>query len=147
MALFEPITTSKAPAAIGTYSQAVRYVNTVYLSGQIPLHPATMELISEQLPAQTIQVFTNLQAVCQAAGGDLDQIVKLTVYLTDLQQFATVNEIMARFFQIPYPARAVVGASALPRNASVEIEAIMVLPEPVSEGVRDVGSRERTGCP
>ena len=131
MALFEPITTSKAPAAIGTYSQAPRYGDTVYLSGQIPLDPVTVELVSEQLDAQIIQVFKNLQAVCQAAGGRLDQIVKLTVYLTDLEHFAKVNEIMARFFTTPYPARVVIGASALPRRAGVEIDALMVLPDSV----------------
>ncbi len=129
MALLEPITSTEAPAAIGTYSQAVRHADTVYLSGQIPLDPITMELISEDMDAQIIQVFTNLQAVCRAAGGSLEQIVKLTVYLTDLGQFAKVNEIMAGFFQTPYPARAVIGASALPRDASVEIDAIMVLTE------------------
>lgn len=129
MTILQPVTTVNAPAAIGTYSQAVRYADTVYLSGQIPLDPATMELISADMQAQISQVFSNLQAVCQEAGGDLDQIVKLTVYLVDLGQFAKVNEIMAGFFQVPYPARAVIGVSALPREACIEIDAIMVLPE------------------
>ena len=123
------ISTANAPAAIGTYSQAVRSANTVYLSGQIPLDPASMELISEDMDDQITQVFTNLQAVCQAAGGDLKQIVKLTVYLVDLEQFARVNQIMARIFQEPFPARAVIGVSSLPRNASIEVDAIMVQPE------------------
>ena len=123
------ISTANAPAAIGTYSQAVRSANTVYLSGQIPLDPASMELISEDMDAQITQVFTNLQAVCQAAGGDLKQIVKLTVYLVDLEQFARVNQIMARIFQKPFPARAVIGVSSLPRNASIEVDAIMVQSE------------------
>jgi len=131
MTSLESITTDKAPAAIGPYSQAVRYADTVYLSGQIPLDPSTMELVSVDMDTQIIQVFTNLQAVCRAAGGELAQVVKLTVYLTDLDQFARVNEIMARFFHVPYPARAVIGVSSLPREASVEIDAIMVLPEPV----------------
>ncbi len=130
MALLEPITSTEAPAAIGTYSQAVRHADTVYLSGQIPLDPSTMELISEDMDAQIIQVFTNLRAVCQAAGGSLEQIAKLTVYLTDLAQFGKVNEVMARFFRPPYPARAVIDISALPRDASVEVDAIMVLTEP-----------------
>ena len=123
------ISTPNAPAAIGTYSQAVRSANTVYLSGQIPLDPASMEFISEDMDAQINQVFTNLQAVCQAAGGDLEQIVKLTVYLVDLEQFARVNQIMARIFQEPFPARAVIGVSSLPRNASIEVDAIMVQSE------------------
>jgi reactive intermediate/imine deaminase len=125
----EPISTPDAPAAIGTYSQAVRSVNTVYLSGQIPLDPASMELISEDMDAQITQVFANLQAVCQAAGGDLGQIVKLTVYLVDLEQFSRVNQVMARIFQEPFPARAVIGVSALPRNASIEVDAVMVQSE------------------
>ena len=123
------ISTANAPAAIGTYSQAVRSANTVYLSGQIPLDPASMELISEDMDDQITQVFTNLQAVCQAAGGDLKQIVKLTVYLVDLEQFARVNQIMAGIFQEPFPARAVIGVSSLPRNASIEVDAIMVQSE------------------
>jgi reactive intermediate/imine deaminase len=125
----EPISTPDAPAAIGTYSQAVRSANTVYLSGQIPLDPASMELISEDMDAQITQVFANLQAVCHAAGGDLGQIVKLTVYLVDLEQFSRVNQVMARIFQEPFPARAVIGVSALPRNASIEVDAVMVQSE------------------
>jgi|TARA_Y100000310_G_scaffold111792_1_gene110206 reactive intermediate/imine deaminase len=129
MVPFESITTTEAPAAIGTYSQAIRCDDTVYLSGQIPLDPTTMELVSEGMDAQITQVFTNLQAVCHAAGGSLEQIVKLTVYLTDLEQFARVNEIMTHFFELPYPARAVIGVSALPRQAEVEVDAVMVLSE------------------
>lgn len=120
------ITTDAAPAAIGTYSQAVRSGNTVYLSGQIPLDPRSMELV-EGIDAQIRQVFDNLQAVVSAAGGSFAQVVKLTIYLTDLSHFPRVNEIMAGYFQEPYPARAAIGVAALPKGAGVEMEAIMVL--------------------
>jgi reactive intermediate/imine deaminase len=114
-----------APQAIGAYSQAIRAGNTVYLSGQIGLDPETMQM-AEDIDAQIRRVFLNLQAVAAAAGGSLDDIVKLTVYLTDLAHFPRVNEIMAGFFKQPYPARATVGVAALPRNALVEIDAILV---------------------
>jgi reactive intermediate/imine deaminase len=123
----KPITTTDAPAAIGTYSQAVRAGDTVYLSGQIPLDPATMELVADSVEAQIRQVFDNLAAVARAAGSDLDRVVKLTVYLTDLDNFATVNEVMADYFSEPYPARAAVGIAALPRSAAVEVDAILVI--------------------
>ena len=121
------IHTENAPAAIGPYSQAVRAGNTVYLSGQIPLIPETMEIISEDVVEQTTQVFKNLQAVCEAAGGSLENIVKLNIFMTDLGNFATVNEVMTQFFKEPYPARAAMGVRALPKNVQVEIEGIMVL--------------------
>ena len=121
------IKTGNAPAAIGPYSQAVKHGDTVYLSGQIPLDPATMELVSGDIGAQTRRVFMNLQAVCEAAGGNLDGIVKLNVYLTDLGNFATVNQIMAEYFSEPYPARAAVGVVALPLGAEVEMEAVLGL--------------------
>ena len=122
----QPVETSSAPAAIGAYSQAVRAGSTVYLSGQIPLVPSTMDL-AEGTRSQIRQVFENLSAVATAAGGGLEQIVKLTVYLTDLDDFASVNEIMSQYFEAPYPARAAVGVAALPKGASIEIEGIMVL--------------------
>ena len=122
----QAIKTAAAPAAIGTYSQAVRAGSTVYISGQIPLDPATMELVSESVEAQIRQVFDNLSAVAQAAGGTLSDVVKLTVYLTDLGDFAAVNEVMATYFSEPYPARAAIGIAALPRAAAVEIDAILV---------------------
>ena len=121
------IKTGNAPAAIGPYSQAVRHGDTVYLSGQIPLDPATMELVNGDINAQTHRVFVNLKAVCEAAGGSLDGIVKLNVYLTDLGNFATVNQIMAKYFSEPYPARAAVGVVALPLGAEVEMEAVLGL--------------------
>ena len=124
----QAIHTDQAPAAIGSYSQAVRAGDTVYLSGQIPLDPATMKLIDDSTEAQVRRVFDNLRAVAQAAGGDLGDIVKVTVYLTDLTHFPLVNTIMADYFSIPYPARAAVGVAALPRGATVEMDAIMVLP-------------------
>ncbi|NLJ13334.1 RidA family protein [Denitrificimonas caeni] len=120
------ISTENAPAAIGTYSQAVRVENTVYLSGQIPLNPTTMEMV-EGFEQQTVQVFENLKAVAEAAGGSLDNTVKLNIFLTDLANFATLNEIMARYFNAPYPARAAVGVASLPRNACVEMDAILYL--------------------
>ena len=117
--------TDRAPAAIGTYSQAVRAGNTVYLSGQIPLDPDSGELVTGDIAVQIRQVFDNLTAVAEAAGGSLDDAVKLTVYLTDLGHFSAVNEIMAEYFSEPYPARAAVGIASLPRNAEVEAEAIL----------------------
>ncbi|HET9404198.1 MAG TPA: RidA family protein [Burkholderiales bacterium] len=120
------IHTDSAPKAIGTYSQAVRCGATVYLAGQIGLDPATMEMVAGVGP-QIHRVFQNLQAVARAAGGDLKDAVKLTVYLTDLANFALVNEIMAGYFQAPYPARAAVGVASLPRGALVEIDAILHL--------------------
>ena len=122
----EPIETKKAPQAIGTYSQAIRTGDTVYLSGQIGLDPETMQM-AEGIEAQAHRVFQNLRAVAEAAGGRLDDMVKLTVYLTDLVHFPKINEIMAGYFSRPYPARAAVGVAGLPRNAMVEIEAVMVL--------------------
>jgi len=123
----EIIRTNSAPQAIGTYSQAVKAGTTVYLSGQIPLHPDTMELVDGDMAEQVRRVFDNLAAVAQAAGGSLDDVVKLNVYLTDLGNFALVNEIMATCFQPPYPARAAVGVAALPRGAQVEMDAVMEL--------------------
>ncbi len=121
------IQTDNAPQAIGTYSQAVRVDRTVYLSGQIPLVPATMTLIDGDIRAQITQVFDNLQAVAEATGGDFSDVVKLNVFLTDLAHFPIVNEIMGRYFQQPYPARAAIGVAALPKGAEVEMDAIMVL--------------------
>lgn len=121
------IATDAAPRAIGTYSQAVRSGNTVYLSGQIPLVPASMELVGGDIRAQIVQVFDNLRAVARAAGGDLQDIVKLNVFLTDLTHFPVVNETMAQYFKAPYPARAAIGVAALPKGAQVEMDAIMVL--------------------
>jgi reactive intermediate/imine deaminase len=120
------ISTPNAPDAIGTYSQAVKVGDTVYLSGQIALDPKTMELV-EGTRAQIDRVFQNLRAVAQAAGGDLSQVVKLNVSLTDLADFPVVNEVMSEYFGEPYPARAAVGVAALPKGSQVEIEAIMVL--------------------
>lgn len=122
-----PIQTSQAPAAIGCYSQAIRTGNTVYLSGQIPLDPTSMTVVSGDIQAQIKQVFLNLQAVAIAAGGSLDSIVKLTVYLTDINYLADVNAIMPDYFTQPYPARTSIAVSALPKSASVEIEAIMAV--------------------
>jgi len=121
------IHTDDAPAAIGTYSQAVACGNTVYLSGQIPLDPKTMTLVNATIDDEIHQVFKNLSAVCKAAGGSLADIAKLNVYLTDLTHFPKVNEIMAGYFSQPYPARAAVGVAALPKGAQVEAEAVMVL--------------------
>lgn len=122
-----PIHTPSAPQAIGTYSQAVRCGDTVYLAGQIGLDPATMQM-TEGIDAQIHRVFKNLQAVAAAAGGNVDDFVKVNVYLTDLGHFAKVNEIMAGYFQEPYPARAAVGVASLPRNALVEVDAVMHRP-------------------
>ena len=121
------INTPDAPQAIGPYSQAVTAGNTVYLSGQIPLEPKSMELISDNIDAQIKQVFDNLTAVAAAGGGTLSDIVKLTVFLTDLDYFPRVNDIMAQYFAPPYPARAAVGVAQLPKGALVEMDAIMVL--------------------
>lgn len=121
------IHTDKAPAAIGTYSQAVGVGGTVYLSGQIPLDPKTMNIVSGDIDAQIRQVFENLVAVCNASDATLGNIVKLNIYMTDLTHFPTVNEIMAEFFTEPYPARAAVGVAQLPKNADVEMDAVLVL--------------------
>jgi reactive intermediate/imine deaminase len=121
-----PISTPDAPQAIGTYSQAVRAGSTVYLSGQIPLDPRTGELVPGDMEAQVRRVFENLKAVAEAAGGDLSQVVKLNVYLTDLGHFALVNRVMAEYFAQPYPARAAVGVAALPRGAAVEMDGVLV---------------------
>ena len=123
----EIIKTNKAPQAIGTYSQAVRAGNTVYLSGQIPLVPETMEIEQGDMRAQIRRVFENLSAVAQAAGGGLKDVVKLNVFLTDLAHFPLVNEVMAQYFAEPYPARAAVGVAALPKGVPIEMDAIMVL--------------------
>ena len=120
------ISTDKAPAAIGTYSQAVKVGQTVYLSGQIALDPQTMEL-RKGIEAQIVQVFENLKAVCEAAGGGMKDIAKLNIFLTDLGHFALVNETMAKYFSQPYPARAAVGVAALPRGALVEMDGVMEL--------------------
>lgn len=120
------ITSDKAPAAIGTYSQAIKVGNTVYLSGQIPLDPVSMQMV-EGFEAQTVQVFENLKAVAEAAGGSLKDVVKLNIYLVDLGNFATLNEIMGRYFEAPYPARAAVGVAALPRDSMVEMEAVLYI--------------------
>ncbi len=121
------ISTDRAPRAIGAYSQAVRAGDTVYLSGQIPLLPETMALVEGDREAQIRQVFGNLSAVAEAAGGSLADVVKLNVFMTDLGDFALVNQVMAEFFTAPYPARAAVGVAALPRGAAVEMDAVMVL--------------------
>jgi reactive intermediate/imine deaminase len=122
------ISTDDAPAAIGTYSQAVKVGTAVYLSGQIPLMPATMEVVSEDFAEQTHQVFKNISAVCVEAGGTIQDLVKVNIYLTDLSNFATVNEVMSQYFKAPYPARAAIGVRALPKNVQVEIDGIMELP-------------------
>lgn len=120
------ITSEHAPAAIGPYSQAVRVGDTVYTSGQIPLNPITMQMV-EGFEQQTVQVFENLKAVAEAAGGSLSDIVKLNIYLTDLSNFAVLNEVMGRYFSAPYPARAAIGVASLPLNSSVEMEAVLYL--------------------
>ena len=122
------ISTSKAPAAVGTYSQAVAVTSgtSIYLSGQIPLVPETMEVIEGGIEAQIHQVFKNLIAVCQEAGGDLSNIVKLNIFLTDLNNFAVLNEIMSSYFDQPYPARAAIGVNELPKGVSVEMDGVMV---------------------
>jgi len=122
-----PVSTPAAPGAIGTYSQAIASGRTVYLSGQIPLDPKTMTLVGGGIEAEVHQVFKNLAAVAKAAGGSLQHAVKVTIYMTDLAQFAKVNEIMAQYFSEPYPARATVGVAALPKGAAVEADAVLVL--------------------
>lgn len=121
------ISTDKAPQAIGTYSQAVRHDNTVYLSGQIALIPETMELAEGDISVRIHQVFKNLSAVCEAAGGSLQDIVKLNIFLTDMSHFATVNEIMAQYFKEPYPARAAVAVKELPKGTDVEMDGVMAI--------------------
>ena len=125
------ISTNQAPQAIGTYSQAVRVTggSTVYLSGQIPLVPETMEMIDGDISAQINQVFKNLTAVCKASGGNLNDIVKLNIFLTDLNNFPIVNEIMAQYFDEPYPARAAVGINELPKGSQVEMDGVMIIKE------------------
>lgn len=121
------INTDKAPAAIGPYSQAIKAGNTVYLSGQIPLDPSTMTLVEGDIEAQTRQVFNNLKAVCEEAAGTLQDVVKINLYLVDLDNFAIVNRVMEEFFATPYPARAAVGVRALPKGSQVEAEAVMII--------------------
>ena len=123
----QAIHTDGAPSAIGTYSQAIKSGQFVFLSGQIPLDPATMEIVDGDFEARSRRVFDNLKAVAVAAGGNLDHIVKLTIYLTDLNNFATVNAVMADYFQEPYPARAALGVASLPKGADVEAEAILAV--------------------
>jgi reactive intermediate/imine deaminase len=130
------ITTPEAPAAIGTYSQAVRAGDLVFLSGQIPLDPKTMKLVEGPFEDHVRRVFDNLRAVCKEAGGDFDRVARVTVYLTDLANFSKVNEVMASYFNEPYPARAAIGVASLPRGCAVEIDAIMYL-----------GSREEALAP
>lgn len=130
------VTTPEAPAAIGTYSQAVRAGDFVFLSGQIPLDPKTMKLVEGPFEAHVRRVFDNLRAVCKEAGGDFDRVARVTVYLTDLGNFAKVNEVMASYFNEPYPARAAIGVASLPRGSTVEVDAIMYL-----------GSREESLAP
>ncbi len=122
------IHTDQAPAAIGTYSQAVQAGNLVFLSGQVPLNPVTMELVEGDFEASAHQVFKNLKAVARAGGGDMGDMVKLTVYLTDMSKFPRINDVMAQYFAEPYPARAAVAVRELPKGAEVEIDAIMMLP-------------------
>ena len=121
------IATTDAPQAIGPYSQAVKVNDVVYISGQIPLDPATMEMVSGDITAQAERAFANLQAIAEAAGGDLNRCVKVNIFLTDLNDFANVNDVMKRFFKEPYPARACVQVAALPRAAEIEVDAIMVV--------------------
>lgn len=121
------LSTDQAPAAIGPYSQAVRAGQTVYLSGQIPLDPASGELVAGDIAAEARRVFANLRAVCEVAGGSLDDVVRVGIYLTDLSDFAAVNAVMAEHFLAPYPARSTIQVSALPRGARVEVDAVMVL--------------------
>lgn len=123
----EAIHTDGAPSAIGTYSQAIKTGQLVFLSGQIPLDPATMDIVEGDFEVRARRVFDNLKAVTEAAGGNLDRIVKLTIYLTDLDNFATVNSVMADYFREPYPARAALGVAALPKGADVEAEAILAM--------------------
>ena len=123
----KPVSTGNAPAAIGTYSQAIVHKDTVYISGQIPLVPETMEMVSDEIDKQIEQVFYNIRSICEAAGGDINSVLKFTVYLTNLDNFAAVNAVMERQLDMPYPARAAIEVSALPRGALVEVDAIMAL--------------------
>jgi reactive intermediate/imine deaminase len=123
----QAIQTKDAPAAIGTYSQAIRAGNTIYLSGQIPLDPKSMQLVTGDTRAEIARVFDNLAAVAAAAGASLENAVRITVYLTDLKNFALVSEVMAEYFKEPYPARAAIGVAALPRGAAVEVDAVLVV--------------------
>ncbi len=123
----KPVHSDNAPGAIGTYSQAIQSGNLVFMSGQIPLLPATMEIVEGDFEARATQVFENLKAVAEAAGGTLDQIVKVSIFLTDLNDFATVNAVMEGFFNKPYPARAAIGVASLPKGVDVEAEAILAL--------------------
>ena len=123
----QPVQTDQAPAAIGPYSQAVRAGNTVYCSGQIPLDPATGELVAGDISAQARRAFDNLKAVCEAAGGSFDDIVRVGLYLTNLGQFAQVNAVMAEYFSAPYPARSTIEVPALPKGAAFEVDAVLVL--------------------
>ncbi len=123
----EIIHTDKAPKAIGTYSQAVKVGNTVYISGQIPLVPETMEIVKGDMREQIVRVFENLKAVAEAAGGSLSDVAKLNIFLTDLGNFALVNEIMAQYFHKPYPARAAIGVASLPKDVGVEMDAVLEL--------------------
>ncbi|MDO6425401.1 MULTISPECIES: RidA family protein [Thalassotalea] len=122
------IRTENAPSAIGTYSQAVKIKNTVYLSGQIPLVPETMEVVADDFATQAHQVFKNLSAVCEAAGGTLNDMVKVNIFLMDLSQFSTVNDIMSEYFSQPYPARAAVQVARLPKDVAIEIDGVLELP-------------------
>jgi reactive intermediate/imine deaminase len=124
---FVPVSTGLAPSAIGTYSQAIKAGNTVYLSGQIPFDPQTMQLVTGDFESQVRRVFENLRAIAQAAGGDLANAVKVHVFLTDLGNFQAFNKVMAEYFQPPYPARSAIGVAALPRGAAVEVDAILVV--------------------
>ncbi len=121
------VSTDNAPAAIGAYSQAVKHAGTLYVSGQIPLDPATQEVVAGDARAQIVQVFRNLSAIVDAAGASLSQVIKLTVYLVDLGEFPIVNEVMGEFFEQPYPARAAIGVASLPKGVGVEVEAIVAL--------------------
>lgn len=123
----QPIHSEKAPAAIGPYSQAIKTGNTIYFSGQIPLDPLTMELVKGDITVQITRIFENLKAVAEAAGGHLDSIVRVCIYLTDLNNFAAVNTAMAKYFTAPYPARTTIGVASLPKGAAVEVDAIMVV--------------------
>jgi reactive intermediate/imine deaminase len=123
------IHTDNAPAAIGTYSQAVKVGPTVYVSGQIPLVPSTMEMVSDDFRDQTIQVFNNLKAVCEATGGSMSDLVKVNIFMIDLGNFATVNEIMATYFEEPYPARAAIEVAGLPKGSQIEIDGVMHIAE------------------
>ena len=121
------IATENAPSAIGTYSQAVKVDHTVYISGQIPLDPASMEVVTDSFEAQAVRVFENLKAITEEAGGSMNDLVKVTILLTDLANFGQVNEVMARYFDQPYPARAAYAVKALPKDADIEVEAVMVV--------------------